>query len=299
MERSLLKKMEEKGMSYTTLNEKDFKLFSYLEAHIYLTIEQIRNAIYLNDDGSMKSEQAIWNRLTKLEEDGYITKFKAQVTLHAKRPNSIYCLTKTGSMFLESMQGYTHFKSVYEKKLPMWYMHQLAVNDVVLSYERHKIPAVDLLEYANEQRTTFQYNDGREDVIRPDGAILLERQDGYVIGIMLEVERSKKARKFTYDKLVRYKDFFNQSNNTMKRFHIHAGFEEFVDEWRLLFVSNEEENYRKLKRDFKTVDFEDAFKGQNSFDVMIAKLDDVMTNPYGAIYNYFKPGVDFDEFRTL
>ncbi|SUL87623.1 hypothetical protein [Staphylococcus aureus] len=63
----------------------------------------------------------------------------------------------------------------------------------------------------------FQYNDGREDVIRPDGAILLERQDGYVIGIMLEVERSKKARKFTYDKLVRYKDFFNQSNNTMKK----------------------------------------------------------------------------------
>ncbi|MDU4503797.1 MAG: hypothetical protein E7J02_12480, partial [Staphylococcus warneri] len=71
------------------------------------------------------------------------------------------------------------------------------------------------------------------------------------------------------------------------------------DEWRLLFVSNEDENYRKLKRDFKTVDFEDAFKGQNSFDVMIAKLDDIMTNPYGAIYNYFKPGVDFNEFRTL
>ena len=56
-------------MSYTTLNEKDFKLFSFLEAHIYLTIEQIRTAIYLNDDGSMKSEKSVWNRLTKLEED--------------------------------------------------------------------------------------------------------------------------------------------------------------------------------------------------------------------------------------
>lgn len=286
-------------MSYTTLNEKDFKLFSYLEAHIYLTIEQIREVVYLNDDGSMKSEMAVWKRLDKLENDGYITKFKAQVTLHSKRPNSIYCLTQTGSMFLESMQGYSYFKPAYQKKLPVWYMHQLAVNDVVLSYEKNKIPAVNVLEYANEQRTTFQYNDGRDDVIRPDGVMLLERADGYVIGIMLEIERSKKARKFTYEKLIRYKDFFNQSSNTMKKFHIYAGFEEFVDEWRLLFVSNDDENYKKLKRDFKTVDFEDIFTGHNSFDVMIAKLEDVMNNPYGAIYNYFKPNVDFDEYSTL
>ncbi|HDZ6585884.1 TPA: replication-relaxation family protein [Staphylococcus aureus] len=286
-------------MTYTTLNDTDFKLFSFLEAHIYLTFEQIRTAIYLNNNGTQKSVTAVRQRLNKLEEDGYITRFKAQVTLKSKRPNVIYCLTKIGSMFLESMQGYTHFKPVYEKKLPMWYMHQLAVNDVVLSYEKHKITAVNVLEYANEQRTTYQYNDGRDDVIRPDGVVLLERQDGYVIGIMLEVERSKKARKFTYDKLMRYKDFFHQPNNTMKKFHIYAGFEEFVDEWRLLFVSNDDENFRKLKRDFRTVEFEDAFKGQNSFDVMIAKLEDVKTNPYGAIYNYFKPGFDFDEFRTL
>ncbi|WP_243292838.1 replication-relaxation family protein [Bacillus sp. FJAT-47783] len=288
-------------MKHLVLTEEDKNLFLNLHDYIYLDIDFIFHYIF----DKYKTRMSATTRLLKLEESGYIKKFRAS-TPDSDRGKSanVYTLTSTGVATVEELQGYSRWKVQWTRDLPMWYMHSLHLARAVVSYKRQAIPlGLEVKDFVHETRAFYQFTSNKDDVIRPDGFIVVGAKNSEEnFGIFLEMERSVTKKHVIQKKIERYTNFLKHSDAKVKYMH-EKGLEAYVKHWQVMFIS---ENEEKLKRTLRLLSMLKPKEGEKPsilrpdihIPVHLTNLDDVMKNAFGEIYHHLHEG-DYKRKRTL
>lgn len=173
----------------------DEQLLMSLHTHIYLDIEYIHQKVYVD-----YTKKSVTNRLYKLEQAGYIRYEYLPVTSSRNqkrkvaKPQRIYTLTPKGVEMVRGFRGEVHWKNSWSKRSASFVYHSLMLAKIecamtLISKQEERL---ELKEWINEPRATFQYAKGKSRVIRPDGVAVigLKEEIDKNIGVFMEMERS-------------------------------------------------------------------------------------------------------------
>ncbi|MGX5481165.1 replication-relaxation family protein [Bacillus thuringiensis] len=159
----------------------DEQLLMSLHTHIYLDIEYIHQKVYVD-----YTKKSVTNRLYKLEQAGYIryeylpvTSPRNQKRKFAK-PQRIYTLTPKGVEMVRGFRGEVHWKASWSQRAASFVYHSLMLAKVecAMTLASKQEERLELKEWINEPRATFQYTKGRNRVIRPDGVGVIRAHAG-------------------------------------------------------------------------------------------------------------------------
>jgi len=283
---------------FLTLLEEDEKLLLHLHQHVYLSREFIEKHIYSRKKKDAETDEekvvkaheiSVFRRLSQLVKAGYITKFPLPITPGSGRPSNVYTLAQFGVDTVEDMTGIVHWQKKWCYEPQIWYMHALALADVVKSFEVNAPPGtMKVKQFISEAKGHFQYyeKDGIKNVrhvIRPDGILIIGHPDTEEknMGIMVEMERTYADKTGTIRKLNQYNHFFGGAGtekykNRMEKFDREAGVEYPVKEWRILFVGDTESIGNRILN---------QLKGLSSIaPLRTASKEDLLENPYRKVY---------------
>ncbi|WP_130069019.1 replication-relaxation family protein, partial [Bacillus albus] len=204
----------------------DEQLLMSLHTHIYLDIEYIHQKVYVD-----YTKKSVTNRLYKLEQAGYIryeylpvTSPRNQKRKFAK-PQRIYTLTPKGVDMVRGFRGEVHWKASWSQRAASFVYHSLMLAKVecAMTLASKQEERLELKEWINEPRATFQYTKGRNRVIRPDGVgvIGLKEAIDKNIGVFMEMERSYGSKEVLEKKIIRYNDFMTREEKR-KEYRAHA-----------------------------------------------------------------------------
>ncbi|WP_130069021.1 replication-relaxation family protein, partial [Bacillus albus] len=204
----------------------DEQLLMSLHTHIYLDIEYIHQKVYVD-----YTKKSVTNRLYKLEQAGYIryeylpvTSPRNQKRKFAK-PQRIYTLTTKGVDMVRGFRGEVHWKASWSQRAASFVYHSLMLAKVECAMtlaSKHE-ERLELKEWINEPRATFQYTKGRNRVIRPDGVAVIGLKEAIDknIGVYMEMERSYGSKEVLEKKIIRYNDFMTREEKR-KEYRAHA-----------------------------------------------------------------------------
>lgn len=295
------KREGKKNMKHLVLTDNDKDLFVQLHDFVYLDVDFIFDFIFTQ----YTTKPSALSRLLSLEEAGYLKKFRAATPDSATgKSANVYTLTSTGVATVEEIQGYTRWKVQWTRDLPMWYMHSLYLARAVMSYIKQAPKyGLEVKDFVHETRAFYQFTAQNDDVIRPDGFIILGPKDSDEnFGIFLEMERSVSKKHVLQQKIERYTSFLKHSEAKVK-YEYEKGLEAHVKYWQVMFIS---ENEAKMKRTLRLLGMLKPRSGESPstlrpdihIPVLLTNLDDVMENAFGEIYCHMHD-VDYKVKRTL
>ncbi|HDX9577632.1 TPA: replication-relaxation family protein [Bacillus pseudomycoides] len=268
-------------MGNILLQEGDLNLLNDLHNHMYLDIEYIRLKNYPHH-----VPKSVSNRLRKLVKENYI-KYE-QLPLAAirskdrrvGRPEHVFTLTKEGVELVRGLKGEVHWKASWSQRPATFVYHSLMLARIecAMTLFSQKEERLELKEWINEPRATFQYAKGKNRVIRPDGiaVIGLKNELDKNIGVFMEMERSYGSKDVLEKKILRYNDFM-QREEKQKEYRMHAGMAYEVPIWRLVFVAGNESREKELIRYLNDVNSSEIL-------VYITRFEDILKDPFGIIY---------------
>ena len=285
---------------FLTLLEEDEKLLLHLHQHVYLSREFIAKHIYSRKKKDAETDEeklvkaheiSVFRRLAQLMKAGYITKFALPISPGSGRPSNVYTLAPFGVDTVENLTGIVHWQKKWCYEPQIWYLHALALADVVKSFELKAPPgAMEVKQFISEAKGHFIYHekDGTKDerhVIRPDGILIIGHPDTEEknMGIMVEMERTYADKTGTIRKLNQYNHFFGGAGtekykNRMEQFDREAGLEHPVKEWRILFIGNTEKMAKRILT---------QLKGLTSIEPLrSASKDDLIEDPYRKVFRW-------------
>ncbi|MED3356077.1 replication-relaxation family protein [Bacillus thuringiensis] len=259
----------------------DEQLLMSLHTHIYLDIEYIHQKVYVD-----YTKKSVTNRLYKLEQAGYIryeylpvTSPRNQKRKFAK-PQRIYTLTTKGVDMVRGFRGEVHWKASWSQRAASFVYHSLMLAKVecAMTLASKQEERLEIKEWINEPRATFQYTKGRNRVIRPDGVAVIGLKEAIDknIGVYMEMERSYGSKEVLEKKIIRYNDFMIREEKR-KEYRAHAGIAYEVPIWRLVFVAGSESREKELIRYLKGV-------SSPEIPVFITLFQDIIQDPFGNIY---------------
>ncbi|MED2985058.1 replication-relaxation family protein [Bacillus thuringiensis] len=259
----------------------DEQLLMNLHTHIYLDIEYIHQKVYV-----AYTKKSVTNRLYKLEQAGYIcyeylpvTSPRNQKRKFAK-PQRIYTLTPKGVDMVRGFRGGVHWKASWSQRAASFVYHSLMLAKIecAMTLASKQEERLELKEWINEPRATFQYTKGKNRVIRPDGVAVIGLKEAIDknIGVFMEMERSYGSKEVLEKKIIRYNDFMTREEKR-KEYRAHAGIAYEVPIWRLVFVAGSESREKELIRYLKGV-------SSPEIPVFITLFQDILQDPFGNIY---------------
>ncbi|MGN4294161.1 replication-relaxation family protein [Bacillus thuringiensis] len=259
----------------------DEQLLMSLHTHIYLDIEYIHQKVYVD-----YTKKSVTNRLYKLEQAGYIRYEYLPVTSPRNqnrkfaKPQRIYTLTPKGVDMVRGFRGEVHWKASWSQRAASFVYHSLMLAKVecAMTLASKQEERLELKEWINEPRATFQYTKGRNRVIRPDGVAVIGLKEAIDknIGVYMEMERSYGSKEVLEKKIIRYNDFMTREEKR-KEYRAHAGIAYEVPIWRLVFVAGSESREKELIRYLKGV-------SSPEIPVFITLFQDILQDPFGSIY---------------
>lgn len=278
---------------FLALSEQDHKLLLHLHQFIYLSREFIDTYIYNNDEEGKSTsahEKSVYRRLKQLKDAGYITSFAVPISSGSGRPSNIYTLDEFGVETIEQLTGNRHWNFRWSKSPQIWYLHTLALAEVVKSFEKHAPASLVVKEFISEAKAHFKYygkaeNDTKPQshYLRPDGILVIGHpdHDEKNFGYMLEMERSYAERSATIRKLRQYNHFFGKSiddsyENRMRQFDEKVGFDVPVATWKILFIGNNDSMGGRILRQLEGLTSE--------VTLLAASKEDLLENPYRKVY---------------
>lgn len=284
-------------MKYLVLTEDDKNLMLYLHDFIYLDMDFIVKYIF----DRYKTKQSASTRLLRLEDAGYLKKFRAQTPDSPEGYSAnVYTLTSTGVAVVEELQGYVRWKVRWTRNLPMWYMHSLQLARAVISYER-QAPNFNLevKDFVHETRAYHQFTEHKEDVIRPDGFIVIgPKNSDENFGIFLEMERTVSKKHVLQSKIEQYTNF-QEHSKAKEKYQYDKGLAAFVSNWFVMFIA---ENEAKMRRTLRLLGMIKPREGESPSDlrpdvhipVLLANLEDIKENAFGEIYRH----INEEDYKT-
>lgn len=290
-----------KEMKHLILLDADKDLLIKLHDFVYLDTDFIFEHIYTK----YPNAQTTRNRLNTLVEAGYLKFFKgAAIPGRTKNTGNVYTLTSTGVSVVEEIQGYSKWSTYWTKELPIWYRHSIMLARAAISY-MEKAPDVDLAvkDYVQESRASYEYGGTSEQVIRPDGFMIIgakDREENF--GIFMEMERFVSKRLVVQDKIRRYEEFLNDLT-AQQKYQYKIGAEEEVSFWKVLFISETKESMRKTMKVISSLkpkvgESPNPHRPGFEISVILTSLDQIQENPLGAIYHHMD-SENYEEAQTL
>lgn len=253
---------------------------------VFLDVEYLSNYIYEGSDPT------IYRRLQKLEENGYIKSFRLPLLESGPsgRSKKVFTLDKKGVDEIREIIGDVNWRYDTADRAPSHVYHQLMLAQVKGAYATKESDSFGFYEYLNEKRSYYQHVDKEHEeksvIIRPDATVILEKQGNYA-AFMLELERSRQRKEVSIEKLKRYNRYCQ--NNYFKE---HQAFDVEVRAPRIVFISNQENQMKRLIEHTKDVN-------TNSVNgVLYTTYEKIVNDPFGEIF-LAKGSTDTDRLYRL
>ncbi|HDR7494020.1 TPA: replication-relaxation family protein [Bacillus cereus] len=259
----------------------DEQLLVDIHNHIYVDFEYIHSKIYTG-----YQKRSVLNRLGKLTKANYlICEYLPTASVRYQkrksgRPQRVYTLTSKGVDVVRGLRGEVHWKSKWSQRAASFVYHSvmLAHIECAMTLASQKEEKLELKEWINEPRGTFQYAKGKNQVIRPDGTAIIGLKNEFDknMCVFVEMERSYGSKEVLQKKILRYNDFMQREEKRADyRMHIGMAFE--LPLWRLVFVAGSESREKELIRYLKDVSSPDI-------PVYITRYEEILQDPFGNIY---------------
>lgn len=229
-------------VSRLELTERDQKVLQLCHDYIYVDGNYLKEYIFIFPEATEEKVNSIVNlRLKKLVDHGYLERFLRVTTSYAQR-DTIYTLGQKGEEYMLMMHGYCDYNSSWRSSLKIWYNHALSILRITEGIRRQleDHPIYTVVEFIPEVRAFFQYGEGKKDVVRPDGLIVIGgREDKRNnICLFLEAENSIAKYRAFKDKISRYEALL-ASGYKIKNYEDKVVFEEPIGYYIPLFVSSD------------------------------------------------------------
>lgn len=224
------------------LTERDQLVLQLCHDYIYVDSNYLKEWIFIFPEATEEKVNSIVNlRLKKLVDHGYLERFLRVTTTYAQR-DTVYTLGQKGEEFMLMMHGYCDYKGAWRSSLKIWYNHALSILRITEGLRRQLAdhPVYTVVEFIPEVRAFFQYGEGKKDVIRPDGLIVIGgREDKRNnICLFLEAENSIATYRAFKEKMSRYEALLS-SGYKVKNYEDHVVFEEPIGYYIPLFVASD------------------------------------------------------------
>lgn len=268
-------------MGNILLSEEDVNLFNDLHTHIYVDFEYIHSKIYTG-----YQKRSVLNRLGKLTKANYL-KFEYLPSMSVRyqtrksgRPKRIYTLTPQGVDIVRGFRGEVHWKSKWSQRPASFVYHSLMLSHVecAMTIASRQAEKLELKSWINEPRGTFQYANGKKQIIRPDGTAVIGLKNEFDknMCVFIEMERSHGSKDALHKKILRYNDFM-QREEKLVAYRMHTGIAYDLPLWRLVFVAGSETRKNELIRYLKDIN-------SSEIQVYITLFEDILQDPFGVIY---------------
>ncbi|MGP4063054.1 replication-relaxation family protein [Halobacillus sp. H74] len=256
------------------LTKRDQNFLEDLYDMTFLDVDYIQTVIY-----HTTSRPAIYRRLKKMEEEGYIvsTRLPLMDDNPSGRSKNIYTLDTKGWYEVQEIIGECEWDSRWTKvKAPSYVHHQTMLSMVKAAYQAKEGTYFRFKKWLNERRSYWEFSDNKKDVVRPDGSMILqhkEHEDGYGY-FMFELERSRQRPEVSIKKLQRYNRYCKEQ--AWKKQHVFGV--NLVDPPRIIWVSNRQNEMLKLIEHTKDV------KTDYTSGILYTTYDQITNDPYGEIF---------------
>lgn len=268
-------------MSSMLLLPEDQNLLIDIHNHIYVDMDYITEKVYPNH-----KKKSVYYRLNRLVQENYLKNELLPIPVprsqvrKSGRPQNVYTLANKGVETVRGLRGEVHWKSSWSQRSATFVYHSLMLARIesAMTLASEQEERLELKEWINEPRATFQYAKGKNRVIRPDGIAVIGLKEAMDknIGVFMEMERSYGSKEVLEKKILRYNDFM-QREEKQKEYRIHAGMAYEVPIWRLVFVAGSESREKELIRYLKKVN-------SSEIPVYITLFQDILQDPFGNIY---------------
>ncbi|WIY59034.1 replication-relaxation family protein [Bacillus arachidis] len=268
-------------MSSMLLLPEDQNLLIDIHNHIYVDMDYITEKVYPNH-----KKKSVYYRLNRLVQENYLKNELLPIPVprsqvrKSGRPQNVYTLANKGVEIVRGLRGEVHWKSSWSQRSATFVYHSLMLARIesAMTLASEQEERLELKEWINEPRATFQYAKGKNRVIRPDGIAVIGLKEAMDknIGVFMEMERSYGSKEVLEKKILRYNDFM-QREEKQKEYRIHAGMAYEVPIWRLVFVAGSESREKELIRYLKEVN-------SSEIPVYITLFQDILQDPFGNIY---------------
>ncbi|MGN7170608.1 replication-relaxation family protein [Paenibacillus cellulositrophicus] len=251
------------------IQESEESLFIDLYDMIFLDLDYIHKVNYPD---IKKTTMLI--RIRKLEDLGYIQAHRAL----AGTTKKVLSLAEVGVQEVRDLLGEAKWDSRWVKRSSSFIYHSLHVASVRAAFQMTETghAAISYKEWVSERRSYYQYGSSPNEIIVPDGTLVLEREledrPPAYFGYFIEMERSRQRAQVSQNKLRRYAEYC--ARDGFKK----QSFDHPLSLVRVLWVSATENEVLRLMEHTKKIDTK-AIQA-----VLYTTLDEVNENPYGEIW---------------
>lgn len=270
------------------LTDRDKVVLKLCHDYAYVDSLYLKETVFFDSSLDEKTKTVTNLRLKKLQDGGYLSRFLRADTNYSNR-DTVYTLGPEGEKFMHMEHGYCDYNSAWRKSLKIWFNHALSILRIAESVKEQlaKSSEYTFIEFVPEVRAFFQYGDGRKDVIRPDGLIIIgdtqNKKDN--ICLFLEVENSVSTYRVIKAKMERYEAFL-ASTARKKKYENKVTFEQPVSHYMPLFVTSDKISapavVEKLIRYKEDIEIEASALFESL--VLVAAQKEVTTNFFAPIY---------------
>ncbi|MEK4781271.1 replication-relaxation family protein [Bacillus sp. FSL L8-0199] len=263
------------------LLEEDQNLLMDIHNHIYVDMEYITEKVYPNH-----KKKSVYYRLNRLVQEKYLKNELLPIPVSRSqvrksgRPQNVYTLAAKGVEMVRGLRGSVHWKNSWSQRSASFVYHSLMLAKIecAMTLISKREERLELKEWINEPRATFQYAKGKSRVIRPDGVAVIGLKEAVDknIGVYMEMERSYGSKEVLEKKIIRYNDFMTQEGKETD-YRTHMGMGYGVLEWRLVFIAGSESREKELIRYLKGV-------SSPAIPVFITLFENILQDPFGNIY---------------
>ncbi|MCM3006859.1 replication-relaxation family protein [Priestia koreensis] len=281
------------------------QLFVSMHDLVFVDKEYLEKYIFVHPDGKTYSDYWIYRQMKALEKEEYVISFPIARASVRGRDRLVYTLGPRGVLEVKEILGEADWDQRWTDRTPTYIYHSLRMGQVQAAFSTHKDEVFSFKEYFSERRAFRNYGEMTRDskgkprrssttVIRPDGAVVLERdvqeqKAGFLF--LVEMERSRQRIDVTLNKIRRYNEYVRKrayENDTLFGDHIKIV--------RVLFISNNENERNKLLENARKADIRELEKIGGS--VMFATYEDTLANPYGEIWKAHN-STDLDQLYSV
>lgn len=272
------------------LTDRDKVVLKLCHDYAYVDSLYLKEAVFFDTtlDEKEKIKTVTNLRLKKLVANGYLDRFLRVDTNYSPR-ETVYTLGKMGEKFMSMEYGFCDYNSAWRKSLKIWYNHALGILRIAESIKEQLATSTEytFIEFVPEMRAFFQYGDGKKDVLRPDGLVVIgdtqNKKDN--ICLFLEVENSVSTYRVIKAKMERYEAFLS-STARKKKYENKVTFEQPVSHFMPLFVTSEKiaapAVVEKLVRYKEDIEIEASALFESL--VLVASQKEVTSNFFEPIY---------------
>lgn len=260
---------DKKDLMGIEIHEAEVNLLIDLYDMVFLDLDYVRKVIYPDIH-----PETMKKKMRRLKAMGYI---QAHRVLTGTSKN-VLSLAEAGVQEVKDLLGEAKWDTRWIKRSSSFIYHSLHVASVRAAFQMTETghAAISYKEWVSERRSYYPYGNSPNEVIVPDGTLVLEREledrPPAYFGYFIEMERSRQRAQVSQNKLRRYAEYC--ARDGFKK----QSFDHPLSLVRVLWVSATENEMLRLMEHTKNIDTK-AIQA-----VLYTTFDEVNENPYGEIW---------------